>query len=75
MSAIDAVVRAGGAHRRCLAIIEASEESGSTDLPAHLDVLRERLGQVSQVLCLDSGAPNYDTLWTTTSLRGLLSVS
>ena len=32
--------RAGGVpHRRCVVLIEASEESGSPDLPAHIDVL------------------------------------
>jgi acetylornithine deacetylase/succinyl-diaminopimelate desuccinylase-like protein len=35
--------------------------------------LRERLGTVSLVVCLDSGAGNYDQLWLTTSLRGLVS--
>jgi acetylornithine deacetylase/succinyl-diaminopimelate desuccinylase-like protein len=32
--------------------------------------LKDRLGQVSLVVCLDSGAGNYDQLWLTTSLRG-----
>ncbi len=55
---------------RCVGLIETCEESGSFDLPAYLDVLRPRLGQVSLVVCLDSGAGNYDQLWLTTSLRG-----
>ena len=37
------------------------------------NVLRPRLGQVSLVVCLDSGAGNYDQLWLTTSLRGMVS--
>jgi acetylornithine deacetylase/succinyl-diaminopimelate desuccinylase-like protein len=32
--------------------------------------LRRRLGDVGLVICLDSGAGNYDQLWLTTSLRG-----
>jgi hypothetical protein len=32
-----------------------------------------RLGNVSLVVCLDSGAGNYDQLWLTTSLRGMVS--
>jgi len=56
-----------------VAVIEASEESGSPDLPAHLEQLADRLGDVSLVVCLDSGAPDYDALWLTTSLRGLVS--
>jgi acetylornithine deacetylase/succinyl-diaminopimelate desuccinylase-like protein len=51
-------------------VIETCEESGSFDLPAYLEVLRPRLGNVSLVVCLDSGAGNYDQLWLTTSLRG-----
>jgi len=72
-SALDALAAGGGRHQRCVAIIEASEESGSPDLPAHLAQLSDRLGDVSLVVCLDSGAPDYDALWLTTSLRGLVS--
>jgi acetylornithine deacetylase/succinyl-diaminopimelate desuccinylase-like protein len=54
-------------------LIETCEESGSFDLPAYLDVLKARLGQVGLVVCLDSGAGNYDQLWLTTSLRGMVS--
>src|SRR6185369_4003282 len=36
-------------------------------------VLKPRLGNVSLVVCLDSGAGNYDQLWLTTSLRGMVS--
>jgi len=55
---------------RVVGIIETCEESGSFDLPAYLDLLKPRLGNVSLVVCLDSGAGNYDQLWLTTSLRG-----
>ena len=71
-SAIEALRDAGGRHARLLVLVEASEESGSPDLPAHLDALGDRLGQVSLVVGLDSGAATYDRLWVTTSLRGLL---
>ncbi len=60
-------------HPRIVGLVETCEESGSHDLPAYLDVLRPRLGQVSLVVCLDSGAGNYDQLWLTTSLRGMVS--
>jgi acetylornithine deacetylase/succinyl-diaminopimelate desuccinylase-like protein len=56
-------------------LIEASEESGSPDLDAHLDALGDRLGRVDVLVCLDSGALSYDRLWFTTSLRGLAKVS
>lgn len=60
-------------HSRCVILIEACEESGSTDLPAYIDALASRIGSPSLVVCLDSGCGNYDQLWMTTSLRGLIS--
>jgi acetylornithine deacetylase/succinyl-diaminopimelate desuccinylase-like protein len=57
---------------RCVILIEASEESGSVHLPAHLRALGETLGQPSLVVCLDAEAGNYDQVWCTTSLRGNL---
>jgi len=74
LSAIEAVRAAGGAHSRCLVMIEASEESGSPDLPAHLDRLGDRLAGTDLVIALDSWCWSYDRLWVTTSLRGLLGV-
>ena len=59
-------------HARCVVLIEASEESGSPDLPAHIDALGARLGQPSLVVCLDAECGNYEQLWCTTSLRGNL---
>ena len=75
MTAIEAVQAAGGSHSRCLALIESSEESGSPDLIPHLDALGDRLGRVGLVVCLDSGCATYDTLWLTTSLRGLVEAT
>ncbi len=57
---------------RCVLLIEASEESGSPHLPAHLAALGDRLGTPSLVVCLDAECGNYDQLWCTTSLRGNL---
>ncbi len=70
ITAIEALDRQGIPRPRCVGLIETCEESGSFDLPAYLDVLRPRLGNVALVVCLDSGAGNYDQLWLTTSLRG-----
>src|SRR4029079_1203826 len=58
-------------HPRLVGLIETCEESGSYDLLPYVDALRTRLGDVGLVICLDSGAGNYDQLWLTTSLRGL----
>ena len=59
-------------HARCVVLIEACEESGSYDLPAYIEHLAPRIGELSLVVCLDSGCANYDQLWSTTSLRGLV---
>ncbi len=60
------------ARPRCVGIIETCEESGSPDLPAYLELLAPRFGDVGLVAGLDSGCGNYDQLWITTSLRGLV---
>jgi len=70
LAAIEAVRAQGGGHARCVMLIEASEESGSPDLPAHVEALAPRLGSPSLVVCLDSGCATFDRLWATTSLRG-----
>jgi acetylornithine deacetylase/succinyl-diaminopimelate desuccinylase-like protein len=75
ITAIEAVRAAGGSHARCVVLIEASEESGSPDLPAHLDLLGDRLGEPSLVVALDSWCGDWDRLWVTTSLRGLLDMT
>lgn len=73
LTAIMALDQQGIPRPRCVGLIETCEESGSFDLPAYLDILKPRLGNVSLVVCLDSGAGNYDQLWLTTSLRGMVS--
>src|SRR5262249_12564056 len=72
LTAIRALRERGGKHARCVILIEACEESGSYDLPFYIDLLKERIGNPSLVVCLDSGCGNYDQLWCTTSLRGLV---
>ena len=73
ITAVEALKAQGLPHPRIVGLIESCEESGSHDLPAYLDALKDRLGQVSLVVCLDSGAGNYEQLWLTTSLRGMVS--
>jgi len=74
-AAIEALRAAGGKHARCLVLLETSEESGSPDLDAYLDAYRDRLGDISLVVCLDSGGQDYERLWLTTSLRGMVSTT
>jgi acetylornithine deacetylase/succinyl-diaminopimelate desuccinylase-like protein len=73
VAALQALKDQGIPHGRCVVIIETCEESGSFDLPAYIDHLQERIGTPSLIVCLDSGCGNYDQLWVTTSLRGLVS--
>jgi len=73
IAAVQELKRQGVPHPRIVGLIETCEESGSGDLPAYIDALKERLGDVALVICLDSGAGNYDQLWLTTSLRGMAS--
>jgi acetylornithine deacetylase/succinyl-diaminopimelate desuccinylase-like protein len=75
ITALEAVRAAGGKHTRCVVLIEASEESGSPDLPAHLDALGDTLGEPSLVIALDSWCGDWDRLWITTSLRGLVDMT
>lgn len=70
--AIKALQEQGVPHPHCKIIIEACEESGSYDLPFYIDALRDRIGTPKLVICLDSGCGNYEQLWNTTSLRGLI---
>jgi acetylornithine deacetylase/succinyl-diaminopimelate desuccinylase-like protein len=72
LAALLALKDQGVPHARSVIVIEASEESGSPDLPAYMDALTERIGKVSLVICLDSGCGDYDRLWLTTSLRGMV---
>jgi len=70
--ALESLEASGVAHARCVVLIEASEESGSPDLEFYLDELKDHLGDVELLVCLDSGALTYDRLWVTTSLRGIV---
>lgn len=70
LTAIRALEEQGLPFPRCVLLIEACEESGSYDLPYYVESLKERIGNPALVICLDSGAGNYEQLWMTTSLRG-----
>jgi len=73
ITAIQALKTQQTAHPRIVGLVETCEESGSYDLLPYIDTLRKRLGDVGLVICLDSGAGNYDQLWMTSSLRGMAS--
>jgi acetylornithine deacetylase/succinyl-diaminopimelate desuccinylase-like protein len=73
LTAIQTLQAQGAAHARCVVLIEACEESGSYDLPSYMDALATRIGTPSLVVCLDSGCADYEHLWSTTSLRGIVN--
>ena len=72
LTAVGALKAQGVRLPRCVVLIEACEESGSVDLPAHLTALGARLAEPSLVICLDAECGNYEQLWCTTSLRGVV---
>lgn len=72
LGALEALAAQEVARPRVLVMIEASEESGSPDLEAHLEALAARIGRPDLVVCLDSGCLTYDRIWRTSSLRGNL---
>jgi len=71
IAAIQALKSQKVEHPRIVGLIETCEESGSPNLLQYIDLLGARLGDVGLVICLDSGAGNYDQLWLTNSLRGV----
>ena len=54
-------------------LIETCEESGSYDLPPYLDQLTDELGAPNLIVVLDSGGPDYEHIWVTEALRGLVA--
>ncbi|HCY86837.1 MAG TPA: peptidase M20 [Desulfobacteraceae bacterium] len=73
VSAIKALQMEGLSHGRCVILIETCEESGSFDLGHYLESLADVIGKPGLVVCLDSGTNDYERLWLTVSLRGLVA--
>src|SRR2546426_8620837 len=73
LSALRALHEEKRPHGRIVVLIESCEESGSYDLPEYLDALGPRIGTPALVIGLDSGCGNYEQLWATASLRGLVN--
>ncbi len=72
LAAIAALQAQAVSHPRCVVLIETSEESGSPDLPAYMETLAPRIGVPDLVIGLDSGCGDYERLWNTSSLRGMV---
>lgn len=72
VSSIKALQANGMEHPSATFLIETCEESGSYDLPAYLDHCTPYLGNPDLVVVMDSGGPDYDHIWKTDALRGLI---
>lgn len=73
VGAIEAAKNSGAELPRIVILIEGSEESGSDDLPAYLEMLKSKIGSPHTVITLDAEGWDPDHLWLTESLRGLIN--
>lgn len=71
MLGIAALQAQGASHPRCALVLETEEESGSPNLLELLDMAKGVIGSPDIMLCMDSGAFDYEHLWVTSSLRGI----
>lgn len=60
-------------HGRIVIIGETEEESGSPNLMYLISQLKAQIGDPELIICLDSGAGDYEHLWLTSSLRGVIA--
>lgn len=72
ITAIKALQQQGVAHPRCVLVLEACEESGSYNLAEYIEELLPEIGKPTVIICLDSGCGDYERLWLTSSLRGVI---
>ena len=63
-----------GKHGRIVITIESGEESGSPDLVYYLKKLSDKIGTPDIMFCMDSGCVDYNAVWLTTSLRGVVAL-
>jgi len=71
MLAIKNAQMQGVKHPRIALVLETEEESGSPNLIALLKIAKDYIGKPDFLLCLDSGAFDYNQMWLTSSLRGV----
>jgi acetylornithine deacetylase/succinyl-diaminopimelate desuccinylase-like protein len=58
--AIKTIQECGLKHPRIVMTFEADEESGSDHIEHYLAKLKDRIGDVDLIVCLDSGCLNYE---------------
>ena len=71
--AIKNALEQGAELPRITLVLETEEESGSDFLEYLLDKCSKWIGTPDLCICLDSGVLDYNTLWLTSSLRGVVT--
>eukprot|EP00824_Muranothrix_gubernata_P021667 TRINITY_DN479_c0_g1_i1.p1 TRINITY_DN479_c0_g1~~TRINITY_DN479_c0_g1_i1.p1 ORF type:complete len:483 (+),score=91.68 TRINITY_DN479_c0_g1_i1:3-1451(+) len=71
---IKACQEMGIPHPRCVIVFESAEESASLHLTYYIEKLKDRIKTPDLIVCLDSGAGDYDHLWITSTLRGCMNI-
>jgi hypothetical protein len=56
-------------------IFETDEESGSKDIVWYINSYKDSFTNFDLIICLDSGAMDYERMYLTTSLRGSLKMT
>lgn len=72
LTAVQALEASQTPHPRIVGFFETDEESGSRDLDAYLSEIAPRCGNPCLLGILDLGVCDYDRLWLTRSLRGVV---
>ncbi len=72
LAAVKALQALNIPHPRCVGLFETCEESGSAHYETYLKHLEKQLGEIGLVVALDSSCGDYDRLWVTNSLRGMI---
>ena len=72
--AVKAAQEQGAKNPRIALVLETEEESGSPNLVTLLNEAKNFIGKPDYMFCMDSGAFDYDSLWLTSSLRGVNEV-
>ena len=73
LGAVEIAQQSGGTLPTVSILIEGSEESGSFDLPAYLDLLKDKIGTPDVAITLDCDGRDEKHLTLTESLRGLVN--
>ena len=74
VESIKAIQKQGGKHGRICVTVEGGEESGSPDLVYYLKKIADKIKVPDVMFCMDSGCINYNSIWLTSSLRGVAVV-